>query len=125
MIVTGFFALQSVGAGMFTVLKNLSNLLTIGGDWFLFGNTYSWQVWLCLLLMILSASLGAWTDLSFNLKGYAWQLVNCVFTAAYSLYLSGVIKRAASHSPEKKQLSELSMVYYNNLLSILLIFDCG
>ena len=29
---------------MFTVLKNLSNLLTIGGDWYFFGLTYGWQV---------------------------------------------------------------------------------
>ena len=31
-------------SGMFTVLKNLSNLLTIGGDWYFFGLTYGWQV---------------------------------------------------------------------------------
>lgn len=29
---------------MFTVLKNLSNLLTICGDWYLFGLVYGWQV---------------------------------------------------------------------------------
>ncbi|KAG1653667.1 hypothetical protein FOA52_004584 [Chlamydomonas sp. UWO 241] len=44
MNVTGFLALQSIGAGMFTVLKNLSNLLTIGGDWYLYQLRYSWQV---------------------------------------------------------------------------------
>jgi hypothetical protein len=31
-------------AGMFTVLKNLSNLMTIAGDYAFFGYTYSWQV---------------------------------------------------------------------------------
>lgn len=41
------------------------------------------QVWACLLLMIISALLGGWTDLEFSLKGYAWQLINCCFTAAY------------------------------------------
>jgi hypothetical protein len=30
--------------GMFTVLKNLSNLMTIAGDYFVYGNSYSWQV---------------------------------------------------------------------------------
>lgn len=35
---------MSVSAGMFTVLKNLSNLLTILGDWYFFDKTYSWQV---------------------------------------------------------------------------------
>lgn len=30
--------------GMFTVLKNLSNLMTIAGDYLFFGHIYSWQV---------------------------------------------------------------------------------
>ncbi|KAL6744925.1 hypothetical protein V8C86DRAFT_3125725 [Haematococcus lacustris] len=117
MNVTGFYALQSIGAGMFTVLKNLSNLMTIGGDYLLYGNTYPWQVWSCLGLMVLSALFGGWTDLTFSVRGYAWQLVNCLFTAAYSLYLSGVIRRV-SGPQDKHPLNELSMVYYNNVLSI-------
>ncbi len=40
----GFYALASVSAGMFTVLKNLSNLMTIVGDWYFFDKTYNWQV---------------------------------------------------------------------------------
>jgi len=118
MNVTGFFALQAIGAGMFTVLKNLSNLLTIGGDWLIYGNTYSWQVWACLMLMIASASMGGWTDLRFNAAGYMWQIINCCFTAAYSLMLAGVIKKASMEKHDKRQLSELSMVYYNNILSV-------
>ncbi|GLC55659.1 hypothetical protein PLESTB_001011800 [Pleodorina starrii] len=160
---TGFYALMSVSAGMFTVLKNLSNLLTILGDWYFFDKTYSWQVWACLGLMILSAAMGGWSDLSFSPSGYAWQLVNCVFTAAYSLHLSSVVRALSSspspgsqhdgayghahgnggggilpgnsssspaagpgghhltgHSP-RKRLSELSMVYYNNVLSVPLL----
>jgi GDP-mannose transporter len=76
------------------------------------------QVWCCLGLMILSALMGGWSDLTFTLSGYAWQLVNCLFTAAYSLYLSGVIRRVSQQQHDKQQLSELSMVYYNNLLSV-------
>ncbi|GAX78300.1 hypothetical protein CEUSTIGMA_g5742.t1 [Chlamydomonas eustigma] len=118
MNVTAFFSLQLVGAGMFTILKNLSNVLTIGGDWYLYGLSYSWQVWFCLLLMTLSAFVGGATDLHFNLRGYAWQVANCFFTAAYSLYLSAVIKKASAQQHDKKQLNELSMVYYNNVLSL-------
>ncbi|EFJ42785.1 hypothetical protein VOLCADRAFT_66734 [Volvox carteri f. nagariensis] len=114
---SGFYALMSVSAGMFTVLKNLSNLLTILGDWYFFDKTYSWQVWACLGLMILSAAMGGWTDLSFSPSGYAWQLVNCVFTAAYSLHLSSVVRAVST----PRRLSELSMVYYNNVLSVPLL----
>lgn len=46
--------------------------------------------------MIVSAALGGWSDLSFSASGYAWQLVNCAFTAAYSLHLSAVVRAAAA-----------------------------
>ena len=36
MIFTSFFALKALGVPMATVLKNLTNLFTIGGDFFLY-----------------------------------------------------------------------------------------
>lgn len=68
------------------------------------------QVWGCLMLMILSALLGGVTDASFSLRGYAWQMVNCLFTAAYSLYLSGVIRKLLRQQHDKQQLTEIAMV---------------
>ena len=53
-------------------------------------STYSWQVYACLALMVLSVLLGGATDAAFSAAGYAWQLANCLFTAAYALYLSKV-----------------------------------
>lgn len=44
------------------------------------------QVWACLTLMITSAVLGGATDMSFNARGYMWQLVNCVFTGDFSAH---------------------------------------
>lgn len=67
---------------MFTVLKNLSNLLTIIGDYVFFGRTYGLPVWACIFLMLLSAAAGGLTDIRFSWAGYMWQLVNCVFTSA-------------------------------------------
>lgn len=46
--------------------------------------------------MMLSALCGAITDLNFNGAGYAWQLVNCVFTAGYSLTLRGIMDKVSS-----------------------------
>ena len=37
MIWTSFFALKNLGVPMATVLKNLTNLFTIGGDYLLYG----------------------------------------------------------------------------------------
>lgn len=68
--------------------------------------------------MVISALTGAMTDLRFDAVGYAWQLVNCVFTSAYALYLSGAMDRVAPYTSDGKRLGEFSMVFYNNALSI-------
>lgn len=118
MIATSFLSLQHIGIGMFTLLKNLSNFITITGDWYFFNKTYNSQVWLSLGLMVASASIGAYTDSKFDAHGYAWQLINCFLTSAYSLYLSGTMERVVQYTRTKERMSEFSMVYYNNLLSI-------
>ena len=69
-------------------------------------------------LMVVSAVCGAATDLAFDLYGYIWQLVNCFFTAAYSLYLRGVMDKVVALTQNKTKLDELSMVFYNNFLSL-------
>lgn len=97
MICTSFFALKDLGVPMATVLKNVTNLFTILGDWWLYGRVYGVGVWLALALMALSAFCGAVTDLAFSSSGYAWQMVNCLFTAAYSLYLRGVMDKVSFH----------------------------
>lgn len=56
------------------VLKNLTNLFTLGGDYALYGRTYKANVWACVGLMLLSAICGGATDLSFNAVGYGWQV---------------------------------------------------
>lgn len=118
MIGTSFWALASLTVGMVTVLKNLTNLFTLGGDYFLYGRTYKLNVWGCVGLMIVSALCGAATDLAFDAKGYFWQILNCLFTAAYSLYMRGAMDRVAQHTSDGKRLGEFSMVFYNNLLSL-------
>jgi len=67
--------------GMFTVLKNLSSLTTMGGDYFFFGKRYGLGIWACILLMILSACSGGMTDANFSWSGYSWQIINCFFTS--------------------------------------------
>ncbi len=52
-------------------------------------------------------------DLEFNLVGYFWMLVNCMSTAGYILYM-----RYASTSIK---LPRFGMVFYNNLLSTMML----
>jgi hypothetical protein len=51
------------------------------------------QVWACLCMMLLSAMVGAYTDLNFNWSGYGWQVANCLFTSAYALHLRRCAQR--------------------------------
>jgi GDP-mannose transporter len=132
MLATNFYALQLVGVGMVSILKNLANLFIILGDWACFSRTYTWHVWLCLALMTGSVVTGGATDVNFSAAGYTWQMVNNVFTAAYALYLSHVTGKLAGagsssqpnpsgayHPPRK--VNQMSMCYYNNLLSLPLL----
>ena len=50
---------------------------------------YNSGVWAALGLMMLSALCAGVTDLSFDLVGYSWQILNCALAAAYSLHLRG------------------------------------
>jgi GDP-mannose transporter len=59
------------------VLKNLTNIFVLSGDWYFYGRTYNRSAWACVGLMLLSAIAGGATDLSFSLKGYFWQMINC------------------------------------------------
>lgn len=56
--------------------------------------------------MCASAFCGAITDLAFDLEGYLWQIINCLFTASYSLYLRGVMDKVRAAS------SHLAVIYY-------------
>ena len=53
-------------------------------------------VWATLALIAISAVCGALTDLSFSLKGYMWQILNCALTAGFSLSLRGAMDKASA-----------------------------
>lgn len=121
MVWSSFYALRGIGVAMVTVLKNLTNFLVIFGDLYFFGKRYSTGVWVTLFLMLASALAAAATDLAFDGPSYAWQMANNVFTAAYSLWLRGVISQMSIITHKQGGTDELGMVVYNNLLSIPMI----
>lgn len=118
MLWTSVVALRYLSVPMVTVLKSLSNVFTIAGDYILFNRTYSYGVWWSLVMITASSIAGGLTDLEFNAVGYAWQLLNCVVTAAYSLYIKKAMADAAEYNEDKQPLSENSMVLLNNALSL-------
>ncbi|KAM1042658.1 hypothetical protein ACFX2A_034810 [Malus domestica] len=125
MLITSMFSLKYINVAMVTVLKNVTNVITAVGEMYLFQKHHDSRVWAALFLMIISAISGGVTDLSFHTVGYAWQFLNCILTASYSLTLRRVMDTAKLVTKSGK-LNEFSMVLLNNTLSlplgILLIF---
>ncbi|KAH9661824.1 GDP-mannose transporter GONST2 [Citrus sinensis] len=131
MLVSGMYSLKYINIAMVTILKNMTNILTAVGELYMFRKRQNQKVWTAMFLMvnvIISAVSGSITDLSFDTKGYAWQIVNCILTASYSLTLRQVMDKA-KQATRSGSLNEVSMVLLNNLLSLpfamflILIFD--
>jgi len=134
MLSSSFLALGRIGVAMVTILKNCTNLITIVGDYYLYGRTYGLNIWLSLGLIIIAAIIGSLTDpaakagdsrgsaqgfvASAVLMGYFWQILNCFFTAGYSLYMRGAMDKVKNYTSDRQKLGEFSMVFYNNLLTL-------
>ena len=75
----------------------MSNFVTAVCDVLIYKKSYSAQVWATLGLMLLSAVVGAYTDLSFSWSGYVWQIAN--WCAAARLPERGAPTADPSRSP--------------------------
>ncbi|CAI9778279.1 unnamed protein product [Fraxinus pennsylvanica] len=117
MLITSMFSLKYINVAMVTVLKNVTNVMTAVGEMYLFNKHHDNRVWAALFLMIISAISGGITDLSFHAIGYAWQFLNCLLTASYSLTLRRVMD-TAKQVTISGDLNEFSMVLLNNALSL-------
>ncbi|KAM3691631.1 hypothetical protein ACB098_08G028500 [Castanea mollissima] len=117
MLVSGMYSLKYINIAMVTILKNMTNILTAIGELYIFRKHQNQKVWTAMFLMIISAVSGGITDLSFDPVGYAWQIMNCILTASYSLTLRRVMDEAKK-STRSGSLNEVSMVLLNNLLSL-------
>ncbi|KAL3530860.1 hypothetical protein ACH5RR_010182 [Cinchona calisaya] len=128
MLVSGMYSLKYINIAMVTILKNMTNILTAIGEFYLFRKRQNHKVWTAMFLMIISAISGGITDLSFDTTGYAWQILNCILTASYSLTLRRVMDKAKQLT-KSGSLNEVSMVLLNNSLSLpfaiflILVFD--
>ncbi|XP_052185703.1 GDP-mannose transporter GONST2-like isoform X1 [Diospyros lotus] len=128
MLVSGMYSLKYINIAMVTILKNVTNILTAIGEFYIFRKHQNQKVWTSMFLMIISAITGGITDLSFDGVGYAWQIVNCILTASYSLTLRWVMDKAKQLT-RSGSLNEVSMVLLNNMLSLpiaiflILLFD--
>ncbi|KAI5675023.1 hypothetical protein M9H77_05973 [Catharanthus roseus] len=117
MLVSGMYSLRYINIAMVTILKNVTNILTAIGEFYIFHKSQNHKVWTAMFLMIISAISGGITDLAFDATGYAWQILNCILTASYSLTLRLVMDRAKQLT-KSGSLNEVSMVLLNNSISL-------
>ncbi|XVF68943.1 hypothetical protein PTKIN_Ptkin11bG0041700 [Pterospermum kingtungense] len=117
MLVSGMYSLKYINIAMVTILKNMTNILTAIGEYYVFRKHQNQKVWTAMFMMIFSAVTGGITDLSFDATGYTWQTLNCILTASYSLTLRRVMDKA-KQTTKSGTLNEVSMVLLNNLLSL-------
>jgi len=110
MLASGSYVIKLLSIPMVTIFKNVTTSLVTAGDYVLFGEVVTQGIFSSVLLMIASSIVAGLNDLAFNALGYLWMSVNCFVSAAYVLYMR--------HAMKTTKLSEWSMVYYNNLLSI-------
>ncbi|XP_057512392.1 GDP-mannose transporter GONST2-like isoform X3 [Actinidia eriantha] len=122
MLVSGMYSLKCINIAMVTILKNVTNILTAIGEFYIFRKRQNQKVWtamflMCIVLQIISAITGGITDITFDAGGYAWQIINCILTACYSLTLRRVMDKAKQLT-RTGSLNEVSMVLLNNMLSL-------
>jgi GDP-mannose transporter len=110
MLFTGMASLKYNSVPMVTIFKNVSNITTSIGDYYLFGNKPEPLVIVAFGVMLSGAVAAAWNDMSLTYAGLVWMALNCISSSGYVLYMK--------HATDKVKLSKFGMVFYNNALCV-------
>ena len=116
MLASSLLALQAVSAVTLIVVRNLGTLVVAFFERVVLGAQISTLAVFSLLGILLGAVMYGLYDLQFSAVGYAWLAVNVACTAAFQIYVKGLIAGLPKTGPGA--LGPFGMSYYNNVISL-------
>ncbi|XP_032942016.1 UDP-N-acetylglucosamine/UDP-glucose/GDP-mannose transporter isoform X5 [Catharus ustulatus] len=102
---SGLSSTSKLSLPMFTVLRKFTIPLTLLLEIIILGKRYPLNIIVSVFTIILGAFIAAGSDLSFNLEGYIYVLLNDIFTAANGVYTKQKI--------DPKELGKYGVLFYN------------
>ncbi|CAD2214897.1 Triose-phosphate Transporter family, putative [Angomonas deanei] len=119
MLFTSFKSLDLLSVTVQTVLKNTALILTALCDKRLYAKHLTPGMYVSFVLLVFGGVFGAKGDTWATVSGVLWTLANVVITTCYTLYMKALTKELGDN------LGRYGPVFYNNLLSLPILFIFG
>lgn len=112
-LVSSMLALLKVSAVTLIVIRNLTAISVAALERLVLGTPVSFSAVVALLGMVGGAVAFGLHDLTFDVQGYAWLIVNMIATSGYQVMVKRIISKDAS-----KRIGPFGFAYLNNVMSV-------